>query len=59
MKHPLSAKFTQNARVSQFDYGLMEKAQNVFVLTFDFGWSDLAPGARFYLNREKMKPETW
>jgi len=35
------------------DYGIMEKAQNVFVLTADFGWSDLGNWSTLYKNREK------
>lgn len=35
------------------DYGILEKAQNVFVLTADFGWSDLGNWSTLYENREK------
>lgn len=35
------------------DYGIMEKAQNVFVLTADFGWSDLGTWGSLYENKEK------
>ncbi len=35
------------------DYGLMEKAQNVYVLTADFGWSDLGTWGSLYENEEK------
>ncbi len=35
------------------DYGIMEKAQNVYVLTADFGWSDLGNWGTLYENREK------
>ena len=35
------------------DYGIMEKAQNVFVLTADFGWSDLGNWNTLYENRDK------
>ncbi|MDD2380316.1 MAG: mannose-1-phosphate guanylyltransferase [Mariniphaga sp.] len=35
------------------DYGIMEKAQNVFVLTADFGWSDLGTWGSLYDNKEK------
>ena len=35
------------------DYGIMEKAQNVYVLTADFGWSDLGNWNTLYENREK------
>jgi mannose-1-phosphate guanylyltransferase len=35
------------------DYGIMEKAQNVFVLTADFGWSDLGTWGSLYDNKHK------
>jgi len=35
------------------DYGIMEKAKNVYVLTADFGWSDLGTWGSLYENREK------
>lgn len=35
------------------DYGIMEKAQNVYVLTSDFGWSDLGTWGSLYENKEK------
>ncbi len=35
------------------DYGIMEKARNVFVLTADFGWSDLGNWSTLYENRQK------
>jgi len=35
------------------DYGIMEKAHNVFVLTADFGWSDLGTWGSLYENKEK------
>lgn len=35
------------------DYGIMEKAKNVFVLTADFGWSDLGTWGSLYENKEK------
>jgi mannose-1-phosphate guanylyltransferase len=33
------------------DYGLMEKAPNVYVLAVDFGWSDLGTWGSLYENR--------
>src|SRR6185369_2119271 len=30
------------------DYGIMEKAQNVYVLSSDFGWSDLGTWGSLY-----------
>jgi len=35
------------------DYGIMEKAKNVYVLTADFGWSDLGNWGSLYENKEK------
>ncbi len=37
------------------DYGLMEKANNVYVLCADFGWSDLGTWGSLYENIEKDK----
>ncbi len=35
------------------DYGIMEKAKNVFVIPSDFGWSDLGTWGSVYENSEK------
>lgn len=35
------------------DYGIMEKAKNVYVLTADFGWSDLGTWSSLYENKGK------
>ncbi|PLX14980.1 MAG: mannose-1-phosphate guanylyltransferase [Marinilabiliales bacterium] len=35
------------------DYGVMEKAENVYVLGVDFGWSDLGTWGSLYTLREK------
>ncbi len=35
------------------DYGIMEKSENVCVLTADFGWTDLGTWGSLYENREK------
>lgn len=35
------------------DYGIMEKANNVYVLSADFGWSDLGTWGSLYENRPK------
>ncbi len=35
------------------DYGIMEKAENVYVLTADFGWSDLGTWGSLYENKDK------
>ncbi len=36
------------SRSISIDYGIMEKADNVFVLTADFGWSDLGAWSSLY-----------
>jgi len=35
------------------DYGIMEKAKNVYVLAVDFGWSDLGTWGSLYAIRDK------
>jgi mannose-1-phosphate guanylyltransferase len=35
------------------DYGVMEKSDNVFVLTADFGWTDLGTWGSLYENKDK------
>ncbi len=35
------------------DYGIMEKAENVYAFPGDFGWSDLGTWESLYLHREK------
>jgi mannose-1-phosphate guanylyltransferase len=37
------------------DYGVMEKASNVYVLSADFGWSDLGTWGSLFENRGKDK----
>ncbi len=37
------------------DYGIMEKAQNVYVLTANFGWSDMGTWGALYESKEKDK----
>ena len=37
------------------DYGVMEKAANVYVLAADFGWSDLGTWGSLYENRPRDK----
>jgi mannose-1-phosphate guanylyltransferase len=39
------------------DYGVMEKAGNVFVLTSDFGWSDLGTWGSLYEQKKKDKKQ--
>jgi mannose-1-phosphate guanylyltransferase len=35
------------------DYGIMEKSDNVYVLTADFGWTDLGTWGSLYENKKK------
>lgn len=39
------------------DYGIMEKAQNVYVMAVDFGWSDLGSWGSLYEIRQKDENE--
>lgn len=39
------------------DYGVMESAENVFVLSSDFGWSDLGTWGSLYAIRDKDENE--
>ena len=41
-------KTYENCRNISIDYGVMEKADNVFVLISDFGWSDLGTWGSLY-----------
>lgn len=50
--HFINKTYSECQAIS-IDYGIMEKAQNVFVLTADFGWSDLGTWGTLYENREK------
>jgi mannose-1-phosphate guanylyltransferase len=45
-------KAYQRCRIISIDYGIMEKADNVYVLCSDFGWSDLGTWGSLY---EKLK----
>lgn len=54
---PREALFIENAysmcKNISIDYGIMEKADNVYVLSSDFGWSDLGTWGSLYAIREK------
>jgi mannose-1-phosphate guanylyltransferase len=50
--HFISKIYSEMQSIS-VDYGIMEKARNVFVLTADFGWSDLGNWGTLYENKEK------
>lgn len=51
------AEFIQQAYTTcksiSIDFGVMEKADNVYVLCSDFGWSDLGTWGSLYENRQK------
>lgn len=50
---PFIKKTYSECQGISIDYGVMEKAKNVFVLTADFGWSDLGTWSSLYENKEK------
>jgi len=56
---PAEAAFIEKTytlcRSISIDYGIMEKAQNVYVLISDFGWSDLGTWGSLYENMTKNK----
>ena len=52
-EQPFIAETYAVCRSISIDYGLMEKADNVFVLAADFGWSDLGTWGSLYDNRQK------
>jgi mannose-1-phosphate guanylyltransferase len=50
---PFINKTYSECKGISIDYGIMEKAQNVYVLTADFGWSDLGTWGSLYDNKQK------
>ncbi|MBS4062043.1 MAG: mannose-1-phosphate guanylyltransferase [Bacteroidetes bacterium] len=54
---PLEAEFIRHTysicRNISIDYGVMEKAENVYVMSVDFGWSDLGTWGSLYEIRQK------
>ena len=46
-------KTYSNCRNISIDYGVMEKADNVYVLISDFGWSDLGTWGSLYEQLDK------
>jgi mannose-1-phosphate guanylyltransferase len=50
---PFIKKTYSECQSISIDYGIMEKATNVYVLTADFGWSDLGTWGSLYENKEK------
>ena len=51
-KHFIKKIYSECQSIS-IDYGIMEKAKNVYVLTADFGWSDLGTWGSLYENKAK------
>ena len=48
-------KFYRQIRSISIDYGVMEKAQNVYVVKCDFGWNDVGSWEEVYKLAEKDK----
>ncbi len=48
------AEIYRKIKTISIDYGIMEKAKNVFVLPADFGWSDLGTWSSLYDYSEKI-----
>ncbi len=48
----ISSAYTECRNIS-IDYGIMEKADNVYVICSDFGWCDLGTWGSLYLNSSK------
>ena len=52
--HFINKTYSECPAIS-IDYGIMEKAKNVYVLTADFGWSDMGTWGSLYENKKKDK----
>ncbi len=52
--HFINKAYSECPNIS-IDYGIMEKAENVFVLCADFGWSDLGTWGSLYENHQHDK----
>lgn len=52
-EEPFINKTYSECPAISIDYGIMEKAKNVYVLTADFGWSDLGTWSSLYDNKGK------
>ncbi|PIF06603.1 MAG: mannose-1-phosphate guanylyltransferase [Draconibacterium sp.] len=50
--HFINKTYSECSAIS-IDYGIMEKAQNVFVLTADFGWNDMGSWNTLYESMPK------
>jgi mannose-1-phosphate guanylyltransferase len=49
----------EQCRSISIDYGVMEKASNVYVIPSDFGWSDLGTWTSLYEISDKDQKEMW
>lgn len=54
-EQPFVDKIYRSCTNNSIDYQILEKAKNVFVITADFGWSDLGAWSSVYALSEKMK----
>jgi mannose-1-phosphate guanylyltransferase len=52
-EHDTMARLYPHCISTSIDYGIMEKAKNVFVMPANFGWSDLGTWESAYDNAEK------
>lgn len=52
-EEPFINKTYSECPAISIDYGIMENAKNVYVLTADFGWSDLGTWNSLYENKDK------
>jgi mannose-1-phosphate guanylyltransferase len=52
-EHDFIHQAYSEVRNISIDYGLMEKANNVYVMAADFGWSDLGTWGSLYESRKK------
>jgi mannose-1-phosphate guanylyltransferase len=52
-EEPFIQRVYAECRSVSIDYGIMEKAENVYAFPGDFGWSDLGTWESLYLQREK------
>lgn len=55
MENEFILKTYSKCKNISIDYGIMEKADNVYVLCSDFGWSDLGTWGSLYKNLKKDK----
>lgn len=54
-EQPFIDKIYQSCINNSFDYQILEKAKNVYVITADFGWSDLGTWSSVYAFSDERK----